>query len=59
MRNTKEFPVTSDEILTTLDQIKSELNSELIGDMRSLILSYLKEYLVENQKSLDKFLESK
>lgn len=53
MRNLKEYPVTTDEIVTFLDILIKKMsyeNTGCVGDMRPLLLQKAKEIVVWHGK---------
>lgn len=57
MRNTKEYPLTTSEVLDSLHDIwVEEFNKQRLGSMRPLILSKVRHFIEANEEDFKKFL---
>ena len=64
-RKIKVHPITSQECLSLLvllvlkEKIKQEEENEIVGNVDSLVLSYIKDFIQENEEKFNDFLASK
>lgn len=52
MRNLKQYPITTEEVIERLDRLKSECDEDLFGDMTPLLLDEAMRIILDHEQCI-------
>lgn len=55
MRNLLVYPVETDEAKAVLKSLADDLNPDLVGDIRGVVIEYVTAFLSEHRRAFNEF----